>query len=171
MAEVLYELDIDMRRELSEIDLEVDLPPITVAPEELVRRLEQFDLHGALRPEPLRLFRDGHFNEAVRRAAERFESAVRERSGLKDRSGRDLMAHAFRPDEGKLSLSGVEAENARDFQEGYQFLTMGMMAAIRNVFSHGDEERRPPEECFEMLMFLNWLFGRLDEAEVQGDDE
>lgn len=48
---------------------------------------------------------------------------------------------------------------------------MGMMSSIRNVFSHGDEGRRSSEECFEMLMFLNWLFGHLDEAEVQGDDE
>jgi len=170
LSEVLNDLDIDMRKELAEIDLDVDLPPITVAPDELIRRLEQYDLHDALRPEPLQLFRDGHFNEAVRRASERFETVVRDQSDeLHHRSGRALMAQAFRPDGGALSLSGVEAQNERDFQEGYQFLTMGMMAAIRNVFSHGDEERRPPEECFEMLMFLNWLFGRLDEAEVQAD--
>ena len=33
-----------------------------------------------------------------------------------------------------------------------------MMRGIRNIFSHGDEDPRTPEVCFEMLMFLNWLF-------------
>lgn len=43
-------------------------------------------------------------------------------------------------------------------------LTMGMMSAIRNVFSHGDEEQRSPEEAFEMLLFINWLYRLLPES-------
>lgn len=165
LTEALLALDFYMRRELGEIELEEELPAITIPPKELVHRLEEHDLHDAVRTEPLQLFRDGHFNEAVRRAAERFEDALRDRSGLDDH-GRTLMANAFRPDGGVLRLVNVEAENQRDFQEGFQFLAMGMIQAIRNVFSHGDEERRPPEECYEMLLFLNWLFRHLGLAET-----
>lgn len=41
------------------------------------------------------------------------------------------------------------------------FMAMGMMRAIRNVFSQGDEAQRSPEVCFEMLLFFNWLFRQL----------
>ena len=43
-------------------------------------------------------------------------------------------------------------------QEGYMHLTMGMIRAIRNIFSHGDENQHSPEEAYEMLLFINWLF-------------
>jgi len=75
------------------------------------------------------------------------------------------MAEAFRSG-GVLRFVNVEAENRGDFQEGFQFLAMGMMAAIRNVFSHGDEERRPPEQCYEILLVVNWLFRHLELAET-----
>lgn len=164
LGEILNELGFDMRSELAAIDLDEELPPIVLPPTALLERLEQYNLHEALRTEPLELFRDGHFNEAVRRAAERYEDRVRDRSRLGEH-GRNLMASAFRPEGPSLSLTRVEAENQRDFQEGFMFLSMGMMQAIRNVFSHGDEERRPPEECFETLLFLNWLFKHLELAE------
>jgi uncharacterized protein (TIGR02391 family) len=168
LADVLEELGFDMREELEAVEVDVQVRQETVPKEDLVERLDHHPLHNALATEPLELFRDGHFNESVRKAAERFEAEVRHRSQL-GRSGRDLMAQAFKFDGGAIQLSGVEveAENRESFQEGFKFLTMGMMASIRNVFSHGDEERRSAEECFEMLMFLNWLFGRLDEAETE----
>jgi len=52
----------------------------------------------------------------------------------------------------------VRPDNREGFVDGYKLLAMGLMAAIRNVFSHGDEEARRPEECFEMLLFINWMF-------------
>lgn len=119
------------------------------------------DLHPDLASEPLDLFSHGHFNEAVRKGAERFEALVRDRSGFSE-SGKQLMGKAFGVGQEKLKIPGLEPENDDNFQEGFMFLTMGMMAAIRNVFSHGDEERRSPEECFEMLLFLNWLYRGLD---------
>jgi uncharacterized protein (TIGR02391 family) len=115
--------------------------------------------------EPLALFRDGHFNEAVRKAGERFEEAVRDRSGLGEH-GVCLMGKAF-GQKGTLIVRGMKPENEDDFQEGMKFLGMGMMAALRNVFSHGDEERRSPEECYETLLFINWLFRMLEESQLR----
>lgn len=164
----LYELGIDMRKELSEIKLVEALPRINVPPADLEKRLRNHDLDTRISTEPLQLFSDGHFNEAVRKAMERFEDYVQEITNL-DLSGRDLMANAFR-DGMYINTSNIQPENQQGFIEGYKFLTMGAMASIRNIFSHGDEERRSPEECFEMLLFINWLFRCIKNTDVQEGD-
>ena len=166
LAEVLAALGVDMRGELAAVELNEALPRITVPPTELLSRLEGHDVHPVIATDPLALFRDGHFNEAVRKAAERFEDEVRDRTGLPDH-GTALMGKAFGSG-GAVTLVGMEPENEKDFQDGFKFLAMGMMAALRNVFSHGNEERRSPEECFEMLMFVNWLFRGFDTGTVSG---
>ena len=158
LTECLGELGIDMRAELADVELDQRLPRLTVPPEELTRRLRGHDLNTALASEPLELFANGHFNEAVRKAAERFEDRVRGVSEI-SAHGRDLMAKVFGTS-GSIDTTGLQPENEEDFREGYKFLAMGVMAAVRNVFSHGDEERRSPEECFEMLLLLNWKIGR-----------
>jgi uncharacterized protein (TIGR02391 family) len=155
LSTALAALGIDMASELAEIEIDESLPRVTVPPEELKRRLRAHDLDPAIASEPLDLFVAGHFNEAVRKAAERYEDRVRDLAGL-DAYGRDLMARAFATAD-HLDLATYAPENRQDFQEGYKLLAMGSMAAVRNVFSHGDEERRSPEECFEMLLLLNWL--------------
>jgi len=156
LSSILFALEIDMRKELQEIEIDETLPRITVPPKKLEDNLRNHDLDPRISSEPLQLFSDGHFNESVRRAAERFEDYVQEISNIKS-SGRDLMAQSFK-DEAYINLSNIENKNQVGFVDGYKFLTMGMMASIRNIFSHGDEERRSPEECLEMLLFINWLF-------------
>lgn len=161
LAACLSDLGIDMKAEIAAIKLDESLPPITAPPAELLGLVRQYGLHQAMITDPLTLFEDGHYNEAVRKACERFEDRVRELSGINSH-GRDLMARAF--SDGKLiSIDRFEPENRQDFADGYKLLAMGVMAAVRNAFSHGDEERRSPEECFEMLLFINWMFRALNE--------
>lgn len=156
LSTCLFELGIDMKKEIGSIVLDESLPRITVAPDKLKERLRQHDLDPAISSEPLQLFEDGHFNEAVRKCTERFEDRVQNLTGI-EATGRDLMAKAFKNAD-YIDINQIEPENQTSFVEGYRFLSMGTMAAIRNIFSHGDEERRSPEECFEMILFLNWLF-------------
>ena len=159
LSACLLELGIDMTKEIEAVVLDESLPRITVPPDKLKERLRQHDLDPAISSEPLQLFEDGHFNEAVRKCAERFEDRVRNLSNI-EATGRDLVSKAFK-EATFIDISQIEPENQSSFVDGYRFLAMGMMAAIRNIFSHGDEERRPPEECFEMILFLNWMFGYL----------
>lgn len=168
LAECLYDLGIDMRAELARVRLDESLPRITVPPDELKRRLQDHDLHPAIETEPLELFLNGHFNEAVRKAIERFEAKVQAVTGL-SYYGRRLMDRAFSTDTA-LDMEKLKPQNREDFRQGYHFLASGMMAALRNVFSHGDEEARSPEECFEMLMFVNWLFRGLKEVDAGGSE-
>ncbi len=163
LSECLLSLDIDMRAELSEVQLDEMLPRITVPPKDLKDRLRNHDLDPTITGEPLALFENGHFNESVRKAAEVFEDRVRTVSGL-TAFGRDLMAKAFAGTE-NLALDSLRPDNRAAFNQGFKFMAMGLMASIRNVFSHGDEERRAPEECFEMLMLVNWMLRALASTE------
>lgn len=168
LSAVLIELGVDMRGELSETEIDESLPRIIVPPEDLEKHLRNHDLDPNISSEPLQLFSDGHFNEAVRKAAERLEDFVQDVSNL-GYSGRELMANAFR-DGTYIKTLNIQPENQQGFIEGYKFLAMGTMASIRNIFSHGDEERRSPEECFEMLLFINWLFRSIKTVEEQQED-
>ena len=168
LSAILFELSIDMRKELLEIELNETLPRIELPPKKLEEHLRNHGLDPKISSEPLQLFSDGHFNEAVRKAAERFEDFVQEVSNLES-SGRELMANAFR-DGTYINTSNIQPENQQGYIEGYKFLTMGTMSSIRNIFSHGDEERRSPEECFEMLLFINWLFRCMETVEEKQED-
>lgn len=155
ISKLLEDLGIDMTNEISRIEIDETLPRIKVPPDKLKEALRMHDLDPAISSEPLQLFEDGHFNESVRKAMERYEDLVQEISTL-DASGRDLMARVFSSDS-YINADDIEPENQVSFTEGYKFLAMGSMGSIRNIFSHGDEESRSPEECFEMLIFINWL--------------
>ncbi len=157
LIDCLLNLGFDMREELSAIELDESIPEIQVPPAELVKRLESHPLASEMASEPLVLFKNGHFNEAVRKAAEKFEVYLQSKAKVQEH-GKSLMAKVFRPENPIVKLNSLQTENERNIQQGYQLMTMGMMQAIRNVFSHGDEGMRSPEECYEMLMFINWLF-------------
>ena len=163
MSQTLFDLGIDMRKELSAIEIDESLPRIKVPPAMLENHLRNHDLDMHISVGPLQLFSDGYFNESVRKAAEKLEDFVMEISGL-EKTGRDVMSHAF-TDSRYLDLTNVKSSNQQGFSEGFKFLAMGSMAAIRNVFSHRDEEARSPEECFEMLMFINWLFRNIKQQQ------
>ena len=156
----LLKLGINLTTELQHTELDEFVPLITVPPAELIRRLESHPLCEQLNSEPLELFRNGHFNESVRKASERFEVAVQDLTGLND-IGKNLMGKAFNLNGPIITLNQLSNENERGIQEGFQFLSMGMIRAMRNIFSHGDEDQRSPEEAYEMLMFINWLFRQL----------
>jgi uncharacterized protein (TIGR02391 family) len=156
----LKALGVDIGCELQKIELDETIPEIRVPPKELVRRLENHPLVTEVGTEPLDLFRNGHFNEAVRKAAERFEVAVQQKASLQE-IGKGLMSKVFSLSNPLIALNNMATENEKGIQEGYMFMTMGLMRGIRNIFSHGDENQRSPEECYEMILFVNWLFRHL----------
>ena len=160
LRDCLEKLELDLDDELSGIELNPNLPKIEVAPKELVNRLENHPLVEEIRSDPLQQFKDGHFNEAVRKACEKFEVKVKKLSN-QDGTGSGLMGPAFNPQDPQIPINDLQTENDKNEQEGFQKLAMGMMSGIRNIFSHGDEDRRTPEEAFEMLLFTNWMFRKL----------
>ncbi|WP_422104475.1 TIGR02391 family protein [Winogradskyella sp.] len=157
---LLQQLDLNISDELAAIELDQIPLLIIIPPSELVKRLENHPLCEHIKSEPLELFKNGHFNESVRKASEKYEVEIQKRTSLSD-IGKSLMGKAFNLNAPIIQLNSLTTENEKGIQEGYQFLTMGMIRAMRNIFSHGDENQRTPEEAYEMLLFINWLFRQL----------
>lgn len=139
------------------------------------------DEHGALTLDDLHgeteiahgLFRDGHWQEAVRKAAERYVNRIAERADHPDaqnRQGKNLIERVFSEDSPILTLNSHESLNEwtltdRDEHNGYRFLGAGLMLAIRNVMTHTDEHDLTPTEALEWLAFISAMHRRLDSAQ------
>ncbi|MCF7805115.1 MAG: TIGR02391 family protein [Candidatus Marinimicrobia bacterium] len=124
LIECLNSLGIDMEKELREIEIDETVPEIQVPTEELIERLDNHPLVEEIRSEPFVQFQNGHFNESVRKAAERFEAKIQDLSG-ETNQGASLMGKVFSPDSPILQLNDLNTTNERNIQDGYKFLSMG----------------------------------------------
>jgi uncharacterized protein (TIGR02391 family) len=110
----------------------------------------------------------GHGNDAVLRAYEAIERRVQLLSSRSE-IGKELMSKVFRSKEGACELDVAAADLDEDDRnherEGYQFLFMGAIMAIRNSFAHGSRAEKAPTEIFELLAPASHLMRRLDLAE------
>jgi len=163
LNQLLLALEIDIESDLLSLNLNENLPQITLPPIELLNRLRNHNLVEELQSEVLILFANGHFNESVRKACEIFEHEVQKKIGSSD-IGKTLMGKAFNVQNPLIKLTPLSTQNEIGLQEGFQLMSMGAMAGIRNIFSHGNQDPRTPEESFELLMFINWLFRVFKEA-------
>ena len=109
------------------------------------------------------LLNDRHFSEAVRAAFQRFELEVQRRFGMASKGGKDLMAKAFGDKPGQLQLKNADEPGSTE-QEGYHFMAMGAMLALRNKYSHGRRVRMSEQNAHEQLGIVSYLFRRLDGA-------
>ena len=163
IAEPMEALGFSIRKELEAIELP-EPSRVCVPPQDLVALFDRLDLHEALKDDVAKMFREGHFNEAVRKALERFEKAVQDALDDHKTSGRDLMAKAFGGNPPPISLNDLKTANHRSEQEGFKFLTMGAMSGMRNLYSHGDTEQMSAMDAIERLAFVSLLFKRLEKA-------
>lgn len=159
----LFELNIDLRKEIADLELPKERPKIVPPPVEIQKILEAFILHPTMMPNCKEMFIQGHINESVRKALEKFEKIVQDLSLLKNRQGSDLMAAAFSETDPKIKLNKLETIQNRDEQIGFKLLTMGIMHWWRNNLSHGDEPQLSHHEALGRLIVISNLFHRLDE--------
>ena len=126
------------------------------------------------------LFRDGHHQDAVRKAAQRYVNRVAELAaddpGSRDRQGVDLINRVFSEDSPVLAFNPRLSLTERDDHNGYRFLGTGLTLAIRNVMTHTDDHGLTPAEAFEWLAFISAMHRRLDDVqqvppESSGDPE
>lgn len=129
--------------------------------QDMVTLLNRLELHEALADDIAEMFRDGHFNEAVRKALERFEKYVQDAIGDHKTFGRDLMAKAFGGNAPPIALNALKTANDWSEQEGFKLLTMGAMSGMRNLYSHGDVAQMSAMDAIERLCFVSLLFKRV----------
>ena len=137
-----------------------------------IEQITLSDLH--VETEPVHsLFRDGHFQEAVRKAAERCINRIAELADHPDarkRWGKRLIERIFSESNPILTFNAHETLDdwtLHDLDEhnGYRFLGVGLVLAIRNVMTHADEYDLTETEAFEWLAFISAMHRRLDSVQ------
>ena len=163
VAAPMASLGFDIRKNLKEFKLREPSRVCTPAQDKtaLIQRLE---LHKALTDDCLEMFRDGHVNEAVRKALERFEKRIQTEIGDHSTIGKSLMAKAFNRAQPLILINANKTGNDLSEQEGFMHLTMGAMAGLRNLYSHGDVDQMSATDAIERLGFVSLLFKRVDKA-------
>ena len=157
----LRSLDINLSKEIKELDLPKDRPRIVPPPFTFQKMVDDLALHPFLLPGCSRLFKDGHINEAVRKSLEKFELYVQKKASMTN-IGTDLMAHAFNEMNPKIRIADVAEKRGRGLQEGFKFIAMGSMAFWRNFCSHGDEEQMDHQDAIAILATISHLLTYID---------
>ena len=120
-------------------------------------------LHVEVAP-ALDLFIDGHYDEAVRKAAQRFINRVRELANRADLDGVALMNKTFSEEAPLLAFNERATLIERDEHNGFRFLAVGLAQAIRNVVTHSDQYGLDEVSALEWLMFTSAMHRRLDNS-------
>lgn len=163
LGEQLRLLDIDLIKEIKELNLPKSRPTIVPPPYDIQEILKKFSLHPYLMPDCQNLFIDGHINESVRKALEKYETYVQKKSGLTE-IGPSLMSKAFTIKGPVIKLNSLRTESEQNEQQGFMYLSMGAMQWWRNTLSHGDEEQIPHHDALGRLFLVSNLLIRLDEC-------
>ena len=109
-------------------------------------------------------FRSRNFADAVEAAFKCLDNTVKEKSGLRDKVGSDLMFTAFSEKNPLLRLNELSSITERNEQEGYKHLFAGAMKGIRNPRAHEHELIDDPKVALELLAFANHLMCKVGTA-------
>jgi uncharacterized protein (TIGR02391 family) len=129
-----------------------------------VRAFGDLDLHPEIERTIGKLFRDGHYANAVEDACKVLDGLVKIRSGRSDLSGTELMQTVFSPKTPILRFNDLQTETGRSEQQGMMFLYSGALLALRNPRAH-ELIQDDPEQALEYIGFLSLLAKLLDRAE------
>jgi len=162
IAGVMGQLGFNAKKELAALDLP-DPSRVAPPPLDLAALIDRLGLHDALRDDCIQMFKDGHLNEAVRKGLERFEKKIQDLTG-EHSIGKDLMGKAFNRNTPMIAINDGTSGNDGSEQEGFMHLSMGAMAGMRNLYSHGDVNTMPAIDALERLAFISLLFKRVDKA-------
>src|SRR6266851_782250 len=157
----LKKLSVNLSKEFKELHLPAERPAIVPPPFVFQKMVEQLGLHPYLQPDCQKLFKDGHINESVRKALEKYEAFVQQKSAL-TRIGTDLMANAFNETAPLVRVADAATDRGKGLQMGFKFISMGAMSFWRNLCSHGDEDQMPHQDAIAVLATVSHLLHSID---------
>ena len=128
-----------------------------------LRAYEGLDLHPEIARAATKLFRDGHYANAVEAAVKALNNLVRLRSGL-ELDGSTLMEQAFSLNKPILQFNALSDQSERDEQRGYMMMFAGAVAGLRNPRAHKFVQDNA-ERALEFIAFVSLLAKLLDETE------
>lgn len=157
LSATLLSLNVDLKKEIDDLNLPETRPSFVPPPPEFKNMIEKIGLHPLLHPECVQKFIDGHINDAIRKALEKYECYVQSKSGINDKIGRNLMAQAFNENSPPIPITDVSNPRGKSLQEGFRFISMGAMEFWRNYLSHGDEAQMPHQDAVAILATISHL--------------
>lgn len=122
------------------------------------------NIHPEIARAVTKLFKDGHYANAVEDACKILDALVKLRSGKNDVSGTELMQIVFSVKNPILKFNDLQTESDKSEQQGMMFLFAGAMLAFRNPRAHQIIEDNP-ETALEYIAFLSLLAKSLDKTE------
>ncbi len=137
-----------------------------------VAQLGTVHFHDAVNASAGSLLASGHPAEAVRAAAQRLEHYLQDAAQAFDETGQALVGRALGGESPAIAVNRLRDRTDRAEQEGILHLTKGVMAALRNPYSHGPARTLSQEEALEQLALISFLFRRLEVASAgaMGDE-
>lgn len=153
---------VDMKDEIAGMNLPKERPKTVPPPVAIQKILDAYILHPTMLPDCKQMFIEGHINESVRKALERFEKLVQDLTSLHDKQGPDLMATAFNEQGPLIKVSKLLTSQEKNKQIGFKLTTMGLMHWWRNNLSHGDEDQLPHHDALGRLIMISNLFHEVD---------
>lgn len=154
--EILIKLNINLSKEFKELNLPIEKPKIIPPSLDFQKMIDKIGLNPLIAEECIKKFKDGHLNDSVRDACEKYEHLVQMKS-CNTQIGCKLMSTAFNEDSPLIKITPCSNSREKSIQQGFKFLSMGAIENIRNRFSHGDEPEISPLEAIELLCFINYL--------------
>jgi uncharacterized protein (TIGR02391 family) len=130
---------------------------------QVLRAYEQLDLHAEIERASGKLYRDGHYANAIEDAVKALNALVRMRSGRDDLDGVGLMQTVFSPNNPILKFNPLADQSDQDEQKGFMMLFSGAVAGLRNPRAH-KLIQDDPERALEFVAFISLLAKLLDEA-------
>lgn len=120
-------------------------------------------LHKSVEFASKKLFRDGHYSQAIFEVCKLLDRKVQEKSG-ETIDGKKLMQRVFSVNNPVLKFNELKTRSDRDEQEGLMHLFEGAMQGIRNPKGHELMDLKDPYRALDYLSFISLLFHRLEET-------
>ena len=129
-----------------------------------IRAFDTYDLHPVVGGASSKLFRDGHYAEAIFAACKALNNVVQSASGIFEGDGDDLMKRVFSAKNPILRFNDMDDKWDEGEQRGFMDLYAGAIGAFRNQRGHKFIQD-DPEFALEVIAFVSFLAKLAERAE------
>ena len=126
-----------------------------------------YPLHPRIKEACRALFEKGEYANAVFEAAKDYNEFVKEKSGVDDQDGRNLMQFVFKLENPVLKINPLKTQSDRNEQEGVKLLSEGIVAAFRNPKGHKPKSKIEitPYEALDQIVTIGLLATKIEKAQ------
>lgn len=121
-----------------------------------LKAYQGLELHPSIERAAGRLFKDGHYSNAIEDSVKALNALVRLNSGVDDKDGPPLMEFVFSPKHPILKFNDLADESDFNEQKGFMMMFSGAVAGLRNPRAHKIIKDNP-EMALEFISFVSLL--------------